>query len=202
MPFDGGNKRMAFSIGFSRNPRDDFGVFSKGYRMAGNALAAELSRKPRFSCYEAYPVVFLYRHALELALKNIIYKAASLAVFQRLDAIDAKLYNTHDLTTLAKQSRQVLLTLFPQDPDLNRIADELLPLAKDFALIDPDSFAYRYPIDRNGQPAVSREQCVTLDDLGARVDEMIEHLDTIDFGMQIETDKARELCNIIEEMTS
>ena len=193
---------MAFSIGFSRNPRDDFGVFAKGYRMAAVALVAELSRKPRFSCYEAFPVIFLYRHALELALKNIIYKAAQLAAFQRLDAVDAQLHNKHNVATLAQRSRQVLITLFPHDLDLNRIADDMLRLAQDVTLIDSDSYTYRYPIDTKGNPAVTHEQCITLDEFSKRTDGMLEHLETIDFGIQIETHKARELYDIIEEMTN
>jgi hypothetical protein len=45
MSFKDGDKRMAFSLGFSQNPRHDFGVFSKGSRMAAHALAQELLRK-------------------------------------------------------------------------------------------------------------------------------------------------------------
>lgn len=202
MPFENGDKRMAFSIGFSQNPRNDFGIFAKGYRMAGNALVSELSRKPRFSCYEAYPVVFLYRHAIELALKNIIYKAALMSAFQRLDAVDAKLYNTHDLITLAKQARQVLFVLFPHDLDLNRIADDMIGLTQDISLIDSDSYTYRYPIDRKGNPAVPHEQCVALDEFRTLLDDLLEHLDTIDFGIQIETHTARELYSFIEGITS
>ena len=51
---------------FTPNPQGDFGVFAKGYTLAANRLASLLLEAPRFSDYEAYPVVFLYRHALEL----------------------------------------------------------------------------------------------------------------------------------------
>jgi hypothetical protein len=170
--------------------------------MAGDALAQKLLRKPQFSCYEAYPVVFLYRHAFELALKNIIYMAAQLAAFDRLDGLDAKLYNTHKLIDLAQRARQALLLLFPHDPNLKRIADDMLHLAQDVTCIDADSYTYRYPINTNGRPAVHHEQCITLDRFSTQVDEMLGHLDTIDFGIQIETHKARELYEIIQEMTS
>jgi hypothetical protein len=201
MPFIGGSGGKDFSIGFTEDPRFLFGVFTKGYRIAANSLANCLLNQPGFRSYEAYPVVFLYRHAFELALKNVIYKGARLASFQRLEEIDKRLYITHALTRLAEQSRQVLLTLFPQDSVLKGIADDIVFVAKDFDLIDPDSCAYRYPIDNTGQPAVREKQWVDLDVLSQRMEETLEQLDIIDLGMGIETDKAQELFEIYEDMT-
>ncbi|MFZ5865406.1 MAG: hypothetical protein ACOYXY_05970 [Thermodesulfobacteriota bacterium] len=201
MPFSGGSGHNGFSVGFTKDPRLLFGVFTRGYRFAANSLANCLLAKAGFRSYEAYPVVFLYRHALELALKNVIYKGARLASFQRLEVIDKRLYITHSLTRLAEQSRQVLLTRFPQDSALKGIADDIVLVAKDFDLIDPDSCAYRYPIDRTGQPAVRETQWVDLEVLSERMEETLEHLDTIDLEMGIETDKAQELFEIYEDLT-
>ncbi len=58
-----------FVISFTQTPQQDFGVFAKGYTRAAFVLAEHLLEKPRFSDYEAYPVVFLYRQAFELYLK-------------------------------------------------------------------------------------------------------------------------------------
>ncbi|GJQ60399.1 MAG: hypothetical protein D8M57_01755 [Candidatus Scalindua sp. AMX11] len=83
--------------------------------MASKILAKHILEKNRFSCYEAYPVAFLYRHAFELALKNIIYKGALLAALSSFDDLDSKLYNTHSLEFLADTSQKVLNKLFPHD---------------------------------------------------------------------------------------
>ena len=48
-----------FVISFTPNPKGDFGVFAKGYTLAANRLSGLLLEAPRFSDYEAYPVVFL-----------------------------------------------------------------------------------------------------------------------------------------------
>ena len=73
MPFYEISDTSSFVISFTHDPKGDFGAFAKGYTLAANRLAASLLEGPRFPDYEAYPVVFLYRHALELSLKHIIY---------------------------------------------------------------------------------------------------------------------------------
>jgi hypothetical protein len=200
MKFDGTDKSKYFSIGFSGDIHNDFGVFSEGYYLASKTLAKHILGKNRFSCYEAYPVVFLYRHAFELALKNIIYKGALLAALSSFDDLDSKLYNTHRLELLADTSQKVLNKLFPHDSSLNRVANDVLLLAQDFDAIDKNSYVYRYPINTSGESAVAEEQCVNLENLCERMNIALDHLDTIDFGMEVETYKAQEIYEIIESI--
>ena len=85
MAFDSGDVSKIFCFGWRKSPRNEFGVFAKGYHQAARSLSNILLGKPRFSDYEAYPIVFLFRHALELNLKNIIYKGALLSGFRRME---------------------------------------------------------------------------------------------------------------------
>lgn len=63
MPFyDQIRDHTNFSFSFTSSPKYDFGAFVQGYRYAANSLAKQLIEKGRFRDYEAYPVVFLYRH--------------------------------------------------------------------------------------------------------------------------------------------
>ena len=57
-------------ISFTPHPQGAFRVFAKGYTIAANRMASLLPEAPRFSDYEAYPVVFLYRHALRYNQKE------------------------------------------------------------------------------------------------------------------------------------
>lgn len=73
MPFyDLKNDTSNFVISWTGDAKNDFGVFAKGYISAAEQLANLLLQAPRFSDYEAYPVIFLYRHALELSLKHVV----------------------------------------------------------------------------------------------------------------------------------
>jgi hypothetical protein len=191
-----------FVISFLPNPMGDFGIFAKGYTLAADRLAGILLAAPRFSNYEAYPVVFLYRHALELALKHIIYSTAQLAAFTSLDAVENRLQNTHDLTQLSGTAHAILVRLFPRDELLRQTLVVVTETCQEFSEIDPQSKSYRYPIDRKGQHSSKQHRLVNLRSFAERMSSVLEDLNTIQFGLNIETDVAQEVYEIIENILS
>ena len=95
---DGNN----FVISFTQNPKQDFGVFAKGYTRAASVLAEHILEKPRFADYEAYPLVFLYRQAFELYLKGFYFKAALIFFFKDSQGVDCQFIYKHWLKPLAE----------------------------------------------------------------------------------------------------
>lgn len=186
-----------FVISFTKDPRSDFGVFAEGYFHAASELAEELLSRGGFADFDAYPVVFLYRHSLELYLKNIIYKSALLMAFKFLSDIDTKLHNNHDLIFLSEKAVAVLQRLFPDDGSINQLAEDILNISSEFSEIDPNSFAYRYPIDRHGNPSTRPNQVVNLKRLCCTMNKVLDDLDTLDFGLQVETNQAQEVYEIL-----
>ena len=71
-----------FSISFSINPKQHFCIFAKGYGEAASVLSDHLLEKTNISDDEAYPVIFLYRHATELYLKGFYLRAAMISGFR------------------------------------------------------------------------------------------------------------------------
>jgi hypothetical protein len=200
--YDGFTDPTNFVISFTRNPKEDFGVFSKGYTLAANRLAGFLFEAQRFSDYEAYPIVFLYRHAIELSLKHIIYTSAKLAAFKHLDDVDRGLQNSHDLKRLSGIVATLLATLFPKDAGLRQAIAMVTETCREFSEIDPRSDGYRYPINREGQVSTNRHQVVNLRAFADRMSAVLEDLDTVHFGLNIETDKAQEVYEAIESLLS
>jgi len=198
MPFDEINDTSSFVTSFTNNPKGDFGAYAKGYTRAANRLSASLLKARSFPDYEAYPVVFLYRHALELSLKHIIYGGVELAAFRRMDDINNQLKNDHDLVSLSRTAGQVLSLLFPNDVMLARLKTSVAVTCKDWSQIDPRSDAYRYPIDTKGRPSTKKHQVVNLRALATRMATILEDLNTVHFGLDIETHKAQELYEIME----
>ncbi|MBI2059332.1 MAG: hypothetical protein HYT87_06120 [Nitrospirae bacterium] len=188
-----------FVISFTRDPKGDFSAFAKGYTRAANRLAAALLGGPRFPDYEAYPVVFLYRHALELSLKHIIYGGAELAAYRCMDEINEQLQINHNLAELSRVAGKVLSLLFPNDEMLNRVNATVAAICADWSKIDPGSFAYRYPIVTKGLPTTERNQTVSLRALSTHMAAVLEDLDTVQFGLDMETYKAQELYGILEQ---
>ena len=199
MAFDEISDMSNFVISFSNDPKSDFGAFAKGYTLAATRLAASLLEAPRFPDYEAYPVVFLYRHALELSLKQIIYGGVELAAFRRMNDINEHLKNNHNLADLSRTSGKVLSLLFPNDELLGRLNTTVAAICEDWSQIDPRSDAYRYPIDTKGRPSTKKHQVVNLRALATRMAAVLEDLDAVHFGLDLETYKAQELYEILEQ---
>ena len=187
MPFYYDQKdRSSFMISWYQNPRDAFDVFSRGYRKAAENLVSQLLEAPRFSDYEAYPVIFLYRHALETSLKHIIYKSADLAAISLVEEHDHGFLNSHNLLELARTVDRVLGRLYPEDAFLGRVLSVLSTTCLEFAQIDRSSYCYRYPIDKKGAQSTKKDQEVTLRTFATHLSQLLEDLDTLSFGLNAE----------------
>lgn len=187
-----------FFVRFASDPRHHFGVFAKAYRLGAEQISKNLIEKGNFPVYEAFPVVFLFRHSLELHLKNIIYKAEKLATFRERDDIDAKLYNWHDLTMLADKASKLMRLLFREDQSIREVINSFVTTSHEFTEIDPSSFSYRYPIDKKGNPSTKRGQKTNLRAIAEHMSGLLEDLEAIDFGLDAETYTAQERQKIDE----
>jgi hypothetical protein len=95
------------------------------------------------------PYMFLYRHYLELHLKSLLTDAGEL-----LDDPQA-IPPEHYILSLWKRVRKLLLKISPEsDGEWFVRADEIIA---DFDQLDPRSFAFRYPVDKDGKPSLPEE---------------------------------------------
>jgi hypothetical protein len=172
-------------------PKDAFNVFAAGYRSAAEHLTESLLTRPNFAGFQAYPVVFLYCHALELSLKHAIYKAAEFAGFTGYSEIEDRLHNSHKLRPLADALERSLKLLFPRDAFLQDLMRRVRSTARDLAYIDEGSYAFRYPIDTKGQPA-AQSSSINLRAFAQHMSTLLEDIDTLNFGLNAETYVAQE----------
>ena len=128
-------------------------------------------------------MVFLYRHALELSLKHIIYRSVELAAYRYIEDVADRLHNIHDLVRLAETARGFLNLLFNHDEWIQKVLIVLKTTCSDLSELDPDSYAYRYPIDKEGRPSTKRNQRVNLEAFATHMSSLLEDLDTIHFGL-------------------
>jgi len=193
------NGQYNIVISFTSSPRYDFGVFAKGYHRAANLLSQKFLSKSGYANYEGYPIVFLYRQAFELNLKNIAYWSMRLCAFKNVDLMDAKLYHNHDLVQLADLAAKLLLRLFATDPDIGKLANAIKTAAKEFHEIDSTSFSYRYPIDKNGNYSTRKHQVVSILSIHKNMDKLLKDLEVVNFGLDIETDQAQEVYELLND---
>ncbi len=187
---------------FSDNPKYDFGIYAKGYRKAAKSLSDKLYTQNSYADYEGYPIVFLYRHAFELNLKNIIYSSIRLLSLKNREAIsDSKFYNSHNLNTLAKAGAAILTTLFKNDLALNNEVEDMLSIASDYSDLDSNSFSYRYPIDTNGDYSTKKNQIINITSLTKSMEGLLDSIEAINFGLDIETDKEEKIFEILSNFS-
>jgi hypothetical protein len=198
--YDDTDNVSTVSIGVGRDPKAQFGLFANGYANAAATLADNLlAREYRFRDYDAYPVVFLYRHAFELSLKNIIIKSAFLKSVKDINVSYSKIYKEHNLLKLARPTAQILRRLFSRDNELEQVTQNILTIADEFEKIDPESHAYRYPTDVNGKWSTLPNQYMSLKAFHATMSQLLGKLEAIDLGMNIETDITKYIyADIIE----
>lgn len=189
-----------FVTSFTRSPQYDFGVYARGYARAAKLVSEAVIASVHFPDYEAYPVVFLYRHALELYLKSLIYKLSLVGGFRGIPDLYSRLYNRHDLRELADRVSKALHILLPTDSELAKVVDRIVTTSNEFSQIDSDSYSYRYPIDTKGDPSTVHHQIVNLASLASHMNSLLEEVEVIDFGMDIEIDVSEEMRERMESL--
>jgi len=113
----------------------------RGYRHAADLLVAAAEREPYVRPNLIYPIVFSYRHSLELALKQILEEHGP-------SAGKSPEFRTHELDKIWPRCREVIEHFNPgADPAL---LDVVAMLVGEFAQVDPGSFSFRYASDTKG----------------------------------------------------
>jgi hypothetical protein len=201
MPFYYSKNQMSnFVSCFKNNMRLEFDTYAKGYRFAARTVTEKLLSKQSFPDYNAYPVVFLYRHSFELYLKHIIYSSSHIAAFRRMENIDSKLYKNHDLLYLSEVSIKILKITFPDDNDIAELFKDIKSIAREITDLDKGSFSYRYPIDNHGNPSTQKHQIVNLIAFADCMEEFLTKLDIVNFGIEITKERVQEIYEYFENL--
>jgi len=132
--------------GFCLNAQSDWGALAFGFKKAADLLVSAQLEIFRHGDYTVYPIVYLYRHHIELALKEIISRGGSL-----LDP-PVGVPPHHSLRRLWTRCKRILKRLDIGDdiPELQPFENSIQQLGK----YDQTSESFRYPLKRFGQPAL------------------------------------------------
>ena len=118
-----------------------FVLMTDGYKRAGDLMVEAAGHDNLARDTLVFPIIFNYRHFLEISLKYL------LATYGPTVGIEPN-WRSHDLATLWGSVLEMLESYGTPDPDeADPVVGEIII---EFAKIDPNSYAYRYPVDRNG----------------------------------------------------
>lgn len=142
---------------------NDWNAYVEGYFLA----ARELLEGPRdqfFMLFVLYPVLFLYRHYLELELKGQM-----MDIGRQLNKTPPEFSTDHDVLSLWKKLKSML----PKTHDALRNAANIERVLRDIHLIDPKSLDTRYGLRKDLlTPSVLNPLKVDLDNLRDTMDRL------------------------------
>lgn len=155
-------------LNFVGAPIRDLALIADEYFEAAKVLMDGLAHSGNYSDLKAYPIVFLYRHALELYLKALLVMGDSLASLlgdARLE-FDLQKANNHDLTRLLSELEQLFSAIGWSWEDYGTSAlseQEFRSIISEFDEVDPNSHAFRYPVKKDGStPSVGEHFAFSL----------------------------------------
>ena len=132
-----------------------FGGAAGEYRHTADEIVAQLQGRQGFPDLVARPVVYLYRHYLELQLKDTLREAR--LYFNE----DPATPGTHDLMALWRPLRQLIERRWNEGED-NGELDAVQSALAEFHAIDARGETFRYPTTRAGAPALPDALLINL----------------------------------------
>jgi hypothetical protein len=156
--------------------RDPWPGYIEGFRRAARYLVLQVDKTGRDQDFLVFPILFLYRHHLELQLKRLISRGHWLL------GVDQPVLLGHDLRRLWTVCRAVLEEVLPGDATeaLDVVGEHIQALAA----VDPSAQAFRYPIDTHGRPSLPEQ--LTLLNL-RHVAEQVEAANLLDGAGEVIT---------------
>jgi hypothetical protein len=130
------------------NSGHNWGLRASTFKTAGDQLVEAIIRggdgthPDRF----VFPILYLYRHATEIRLKDILLRAVQLQILGH-DTVKKEL-GRHALGPLWEYSKLAIAELPGPSEDLELISE----LVSELDRADPDGQSLRYETDRSGNP--------------------------------------------------
>ena len=159
--------------------------YALAYKTAGDRVVDGLQVGPISEQYQVFPIMFLYRHYLELELKGILF------ILHGWDVGDIRIPHDHGLTPLWGKVRQLLekfdnwVVGYCDDNRLEEgaeIYNAIEQRLKEFDEIDAQSLSFRYP-DQKSNPAklLDRHEILHIKEV---VDALYDNLDGMSGGLR------------------
>jgi hypothetical protein len=156
---------------FLRRPGDDNTVFNwvssdekkhveyrlmgKAYFNAAKVLVRKWSRSTALTDFDAYPIIFLYRHALELLIKSVVVAGRTRLAIR--DGGIEKALRGHSLTKLWPIATSIFDRMgWAKNTSEGASLHKKGKMVQELDSVDPLSMSFRYPRDKGGSDLLPR----------------------------------------------
>jgi len=155
----------------------EWDVYAIGYKMAGDLIVQHMENIEKNNL--VFPIVFLYRHYIELRLKEIINNGYLLLNIKNDNQIHYM--KEHNIDKLWNETKNIIRKAL-QD-QAKHYVEALNKLIKEYSKIDPGSYCFRYPIDTKGVPLKFDISHINLRNLSEVIEGMANLLDEVSIGI-------------------
>lgn len=146
-----------------------------GYKKAADILVEYIKHTQRDQDYLVYPIVFLYRHHLEIIIKKLINDG------NRLLDIHEKVPQHHKINHLWDNCKKIVKEVWPDgSPDDLDAVEQCL---NQFNKIDQTSIGFRYPTDKRGNPTIPGIKHINLRNLAEVMEKISSFFESVDAGI-------------------
>ena len=144
-------------LNWSQHAPSDVIAYAVSYRNAAHNLVAYREYLGIGSIDQAAcPIIFLFRHAIELYLKGMIYRLARLSICDaEVQTVLPRLWREHSLVKLLNMAQPTISGMRHKlPPALRDFAEQDLAFMKALDQIDSGSYTFRYPVASNGKSSL------------------------------------------------
>lgn len=143
-------------VNWSGRPLEDILTYAETYRSAACRLV-HVHRELKLSTpdHHVLPVLFLYRHSLELLLKAIVYHAAEVSIAPaEMTVALPRLWREHSLVKLHRMAIPVFQSSSDVGVDSEELGSQLANASAEIDSFDAGSYAFRYPVTTTGSSSL------------------------------------------------
>lgn len=167
-------------------------AYTEGYRRAADILIGHIDSSGRDQDFLVYPVLFLYRHHLELLIKQII--GLALALIEEPEKHQYK-KDDHNLNNLWPLAQKLLMEVDDSyQPSDFKIVKEVV---KALHLVDKRATDFRYARRNDGTRSLEGIHYVNTRRFGEKMGEVSDLLDGVDNGLRYQLDCKAEWNQIL-----
>lgn len=151
--------------------------YSMGYKNGADILSQYVDSTQRHQDTLVYPILFLYRHYLEIILKKILIDCAKV--------LDEKIsFKHHNISTYWKTAKDKCQKLLEE-----KIPDDMVTsvenIIRQLADIDKASDAFRYPCHIDGSPSLHGITHINIKQVSEEISKASEALEAISAAMHV-----------------
>ena len=132
-------------------PAADLFLYARSFHTAAKKLADSLRLDGPSADFDVSPVVFMYRHAVELHLKAMVVGQGGNFLATKPDALSV--YKTHSVSWLAQFVCQIVIGLKWEMEIRCEGVENLIDfkaIIEEINSVDPGSYVFRFPVSTDG----------------------------------------------------